>query len=123
MSEIKSIELILQQRNFSPVEKLLDLYEELEDDHQSLLQKLEENPEWSGVLSPIDNQKLRERVLTGVVKCKQVEDGHKIKLLEIDQKNPKLGNEVKQGVIMYHQKKQLPDGRTIIEKVSIEQEE
>ena len=124
MSELKSVEQILEERGFSPVDKLLDLYDELEEDKLNLQQRLEENPEWVGVLNPIDNQKLRERVLTGVTKIRQTEQGHAIKLLEIEQKNPEDKNKGRQGIILQHHKRTLPDGRVVIEKVeSIEQEE
>jgi hypothetical protein len=120
---VKSVDEILRERNFSPVDKLLDLYDELEKDRDELNDRLQENPDWAGVVSPIDNQKLRERVLTGITKVKQVEDGHRIKLLELDQKNPDKDSGTRQGIILQHQKKQLPDGRIVIEKVSIEEQE
>lgn len=123
MKRYRSTEEILLERNFNPVEKLLDLYDELENDQSDLQQKLEENPDWQGVITPIENQKLRERVLSGITKVKQIEDGHRIKLLEIEQKNPQDPTEGKQGIILQHVKKTLPDGRVVIEKAISEQEE
>lgn len=117
--KIKTVEQILSERGFSPVEKMLDLYGEIEEDVRETQDKFGELP----ATIKIDTQKLREKVLNSVMKCKQTEDGHRIKLLEMKQKNPDKDNEPTKGVILQHERRRLPDGRVVIEKVAIEQRE
>ena len=114
----KSVDEILRNRKFSPVEKLLDLYEELEEDGEYIREQIEANPELGAVINTVDNQKLRERVLSSVMKCKQTEDGLRIKLAQLDAANPNRDSGPVQGIIMNHVERTLPDGRVIIEKVA-----
>jgi len=114
----KSVDEILRNRKFSPVEKLLDLYEELEEDGEYIREQIEANPELGAVINTVDNQKLRERVLSSVMKCKQTEDGLRIKLAQLDAANPNRDSGPVQGIIMNHVERTLPDGRVVIEKVA-----
>jgi hypothetical protein len=114
----KSVDEILRNRKFSPVEKLLDLYEELEEDGEYIREQIDANPELGAVINTVDNQKLRERVLSSVMKCKQTEDGLRIKLAQLDAANPNRDSGPVQGIIMNHVERTLPDGRVVIEKVA-----
>jgi len=114
----KSVDEILRNRKFSPVEKLLDLYEELEEDGEYIREQIDANPELGTIINPVDNQKLRERVLSSVMKCKQTEDGLRIKLAQLDAANPNRDSGPVQGIIMNHVERTLPDGRVVIEKVA-----
>lgn len=111
---MKSIRQVLEERGFDPTEKLLSLYEELEKDAERLEELLEQNEDMRSVVNPLENFKVKEKVLNTLLKSKQTEDGHVLKLAEIEQSKPK---DQKQGIILQHVKKQLPDGRIVIEKV------
>lgn len=116
---MKSVRDIIAEKNFSPVEKLVDLYEELETTYRDSLKELsEKNPLLDSHAR--ENQKIRERVLSSVMKFKQQEDAHVLKLAELENQkgNQKEGS---QGVILQHVRKELPNGKVVIEKVLVEQ--
>ena len=119
---IKTVDQILSERKFSPVEKLVELYEEIEGDANSITEQFGELP----TTVKIDVHKLREKTLSSIMKCKQVEDGHRIKLAEIANKDPNKGDgNRKQGIILQRKVERLPNGKKVVKsiEVEIEQEE
>lgn len=113
---MKSIQQILEEANFDPTEKLLEVYEELEVDMGRMEAILEADESNRMVINPLDNQKIRASILTGIVKSQQLEYGNIIKLKELEGKS-KNPNDDDKPIISAYREKILPDGKKVVEKI------
>lgn len=121
---LDSIRKTLEDRGLDPVQALIKLHNELEDD-QAQIAKLvkgddpnadEDDPEKALYMSQVsmENRKLRHKVLKDLIVVKQVEDNQFLKIKELDDKNKRF--ETKRiPIIPSHKLKQLGDGRWIVD--------
>lgn len=113
---MKSIQQILEENNFDPTKKILEVYQELEIDAQRMEAIIEADESLRLVINPLDNQKIRAGILSNMVKSQQLEYSNVIKLKELEQKN-KSGTEDEKPIISAYRERTLPDGRKVVEKV------
>lgn len=113
---MKSIQQILEENNFDPTQKILEVYAELEIDAARMEAIIEQDESNRMIINPLDNQKIRAGILSNMVKSQQLEYANVIKLKELEAKG-KNGQEEDKPVISAYVERVLPDGRKVVEKV------
>lgn len=113
---MKSIQQILEENNFDPTEKILEVYQELEVDAQRMEAIIEKDEDLRLIVNPLENQKIRAGILSNMVKSQQLEYSNVIKLKELEAKSGNKDDDEKP-IISAYREKTLPDGRKVVEKV------
>jgi hypothetical protein len=112
---MKSIQQILEEANFDPTQKLLEVYQELEIDAQRMEAIIEQDESNRMIINPLDNQKIRAGILNGIVKSQQLEYGNVIKLKELEAKSNNTQED--KPVISAYVEEVLPDGRKVVKRI------
>jgi hypothetical protein len=111
-----SIRETFNKKNINPAEKLIEMFSEIEEDEAVLKDAIADDPDLKKMSSTIldKTRSLKHKILKDLVVAKQTEDEQLIKLQQLKQaKNVSEGAKIP--VIGQHQKKQLPDGRWVID--------
>ena len=117
---MKSIRKSLEDNSFSPAQEMINLYNELTRDKETLDTILAEHPVLISEMDPMSIQKVRERVLSSLMKATLAEDSN---VLRMKQMRLTGGEEDIQAPVISYQQKRLPDGRVVIERSEVGREE